>query len=202
MPSDARTRRRLPAAEAKERILEVAQKRLTEGGPEAIRLQEVASDLGISHPTILHHFGSREGLLLALERRAMSGLQRDLLEGDRGYEAALDRIDAVLGDQGYARLLAWWVLSRQGDAAEDDRGMLRHLADAVHAGRCEAARDAGRPEPTPEDTLFQVRLLAAATFGEALLGPLLTRSAGLEDDDDVRRRFRRWLARLLDPAAD
>ena len=54
-------RRRLPADEAKTRILEAAQKRLTEGGPDAIRLQDLAADLGISHPAILHHFGSREG---------------------------------------------------------------------------------------------------------------------------------------------
>ena len=51
-----------------------------------MRLQDVAADLGISHPAILHHFESREGLLQALALRAMEelndGLVRDI-ESDR-----------------------------------------------------------------------------------------------------------------------
>ena len=42
----APTRRRRTAEEARHEILAAAQRRLAEGGPEAIRLQDIARDLG------------------------------------------------------------------------------------------------------------------------------------------------------------
>lgn len=191
-------RRRRPAAEARERILEAAQKRLAEGGPEAIRLADLAADLGISHPAILHHFGSRDGLMQALEERAMRALQTDLLEATGFTADALERVARTLGDEGHARLLAWWVMSGGAGGHRDlDWGMLRDLADALHAERESAAREAGAPPPDRDDSIFAIRLAAAALFGEALIGGLLTRSAGLEDEEETSRRFRRWLFELL-----
>jgi len=37
-------------------------------------LQEIAADVGVSHSTILHHFGSREALVEAVVTRALDGL--------------------------------------------------------------------------------------------------------------------------------
>ena len=51
-----RVRRTAEAARAA--ILEAAEKRLAEAGPAGIRLQGVAADVGVSHPTVLHHFCS------------------------------------------------------------------------------------------------------------------------------------------------
>ncbi len=198
-------RKRLPAAKAQERILEAAQKRLAEDGPDGLRLQDVAADLGISHPAILHHFGSRDGLITALERRAMRALQDDLLSasapsGPSGHAlGALDRVARTLGDEGHARVLAWWVLHRSGSREEAlDWSMLRDLADGIHARQAENAQAEGKPEPDPKETVFVVRLAAAALFGEALLGDILSRSAGLDDPAEASREFRRWLAELLD----
>ncbi len=47
-------------------ILEAAQASIARSGPAGLRLQEVAEAAGVSHPTILHHFESREGLIRAL----------------------------------------------------------------------------------------------------------------------------------------
>lgn len=194
MGSRAPKRRRLPAGEAKTRILEAAQKRLTEGGPDAIRLRDLAADLGISHPAILHHFGSREGLMEALEERSMAALQADLLQPLETGEA-LERVHEVLAEKGHARLLAWMVLTaRKGGVELGDWQMLRTLGEAVHRDRATAGA------ADPEDTVFTVRLIAAALFGEALLGPLLSASAGLGDDPAVSQRFRSWLAELLEGA--
>lgn len=191
-PSPGPRRRRSPE-EARRQILDAAEKLLVEGGPEAIRLQDVARDVGIAHPTILHHFGSREQLMLDLEARAMERL-RDELMADReaSSEDVFDRVSSVLGDQGYARLLAWSVLSGLPAETGTEFRMLEELGRAYHS---EQSREAG---VDLEETVFRVRLAAVALFGEALLGPLLTRSAGLEDsEDEVRTRFRRWLARLI-----
>lgn len=201
-------RRRRTAEEARHEILAAAQRRLAEGGPEAIRLQDIARDLGISHPTILHHFESREGLMQALGRSAMSALNADIMRAisdpDRGTspEAVLDRVFETLGESGHARLLAWSAL---GDfAPQRSRGalpqeqVLRVLADAVHRRLGEEARATGARTPQREEADFTVRLVAAAMLGDALVGDVLSRTAGLPDGPAVQRRFRAWLARLLD----
>src|SRR5262245_6032327 len=78
-PPHAGPRRRRTAEQAREEILDAAEKRLRDRGPDAIRLQEIAADVGISHPAVLHHFGSREGLVGAVTERAMNKLEHELL---------------------------------------------------------------------------------------------------------------------------
>ena len=91
---------RRSAEEAQRRILDAAEKRLREGGPEAVRLQDIARDVGISHPAILHHFASRDGLTQALERRAMDRLETELVQVLSSQPAqggtAVDVIDGEL----------------------------------------------------------------------------------------------------------
>ena len=65
MTEPARRVRRTPE-EAKRLILETAQALVARTGPQGLRLQDIAAEAGISHPLILHHFGSREGLVRAL----------------------------------------------------------------------------------------------------------------------------------------
>src|SRR5262245_4808001 len=72
-----RTRRK--PDEARRLILDTAEARLREGGPAALVLKEIARDAGISHPTILHHFESREGLVQALLARGMDRLESALV---------------------------------------------------------------------------------------------------------------------------
>ena len=72
-------RRRLSSEDAREAILAATEKRLREVGPDALRLQEIASDVGLSHPTVLHHFGNREALVSAVVARAMLALETDLI---------------------------------------------------------------------------------------------------------------------------
>lgn len=197
-----RRRRRRTAEEARRAILEAAQKRLAECGPEEIRLQDIAADLGISHPAILHHFGSREALMRELSRHAFEALNADLVEalGERGrtsdVTAWLDRVFETLRDRGHARLLAWGTLTGRlaAQRADDDPHLLRDLAVAVHARRQSDAEHANRTPPTLEDTLFAVQLVSAALLGDALIGGVLRRSAGVSSDDATQERYRRWLA--------
>src|SRR4029453_5954828 len=143
-------RLRRPAEEARRAILEAAGKRLREGGPEAVRLQDVASDLGISHPAILHHFGSREGMMQALATHVVASLEAELLAGLRDAPSEATVLDLVtrvfdtLGNAGHARLLAWRGLA--GAAPEAMSGerptLLGALAELVHQRRSEHARRA------------------------------------------------------------
>src|SRR5688572_22191932 len=104
-------RRRLPADQAQAAILDAAERQLVERGPDGIRLQDLADELGISHPAILHHFGSRAGLLRALVTRTGERLQRELIDTiSRGVDekiaaSVLERSFEVLADRKHARTL-------------------------------------------------------------------------------------------------
>lgn len=212
-----RRRRRRTADEARRAILEAAQKRLAEWGPEEIRLQDIAADLGISHPAILHHFGSREVLMRELSRHAFESLNADLVAalgaggGTRDVSGWLQQVFETLRDRGHARLLAWATLTGRldgressGSEADQDPHLLHDLAKAVQARRDVDARQAGEEPPPFEETVFAVQLVAAALLGDALMGGVLRRSAGISSDADTQERFRRWLAEhvtsLLIPA--
>jgi AcrR family transcriptional regulator len=135
-------RKRRTPDEARRLILDTAEARLREGGPSALHLKEIACDAGISHPTILHHFESREGLVQALLSRGMDRLESALLAvvqtappTQETVQAATERIFALMGDAGHARLLALRALEVGGPGPGADEPVLRRLTDVVHARR-------------------------------------------------------------------
>ncbi len=194
-------RRRRPAPEAQRAILDAAEQRLLAAGPDALRLHDVAADVGVSHPAILHHFGSREGLMRAVTERALATLEADLVRrladptDDVDGAALLDRVFETLGDRGHARLVAWLVLTGLGDVPPGAGvRVVRAVADLVHARRVAG----GHATPADfEDSLFTIMLAATALFADAIVGPQVRASAGLALDRDADRRFRAWLANLL-----
>ena len=97
-PSTAAPRRRRTAEEARTAILDAAERRLVASGPASIRLQEVAADVGVSHPTVLHHFGSREALVEAVVVRALDSLHARLLEAVRASPEGPHEVTALLRD--------------------------------------------------------------------------------------------------------
>jgi AcrR family transcriptional regulator len=190
-------RRRRTAEEARAEILDAAEKRLAAAGPSALRLQEVAADVGVSHPAVLHHFGSREALVQAVVERAMQNLEEDLVRSFAGAAAGtpdsaalLDRAFETLAERGHARLMAWLMLSGYEPLGTPSaRANWTAIARATHSLR---PKDAAF-----EDTMFTVVLSALALFGQAIAGRGAFDLASLGDDPDVPARFRRWLGALL-----
>ena len=199
-------RRRRSAADAKRAILDAAEARVVSRGPDSVRLQEIAADVGVSHPAILHHFGSREDLLRAVMDRALSGLRADLLAtvtstGRDHIDVAeqIEHVFDVLGRHGQARRMAWFALAgerpeRRGD--EEFDFFIHELATLVHQRRVERYAEEDRPAPPVEDTLFTILLATLALLGDALLGESARASSGLLDDD-AGPRFRKWFAELI-----
>jgi len=191
---------RRTASEARELILDAAEIELQENGPDALRLQRLARVVGVSHPAILHHFGSRTGLIEAVVERAsrtltaeiMTALQTQPIELDNSA-ALLDRIFAVFSDRGRARTMAWLFLTRGDDAPLDPGSYILAIASAVHRQR---ENRHGPRARSFEDTLHTVLLASLAIIGNAVAGTPLRRSAGLTADTDVGR-FIAWLAQLL-----
>lgn len=197
-----RTRRRLTAQQARAAILSAAADKLTRVGPERLRLNELAAELGITHQAILHHFGSREDLVSAVLAQAVAHSTRELSEvvargGARASHAALDLVQALFGAQGRARLLAWLVLSeRAGELhalARSERPLSALLA-LVHKQRQRA-----RPglKVSRKDSRFVCELGACALLGEALFGELLRASFGGRVGPSASREFQTRLGRLL-----
>ncbi|MBO6668760.1 TetR/AcrR family transcriptional regulator [Parvibaculum sp.] len=192
---------RRTADEARRLILDAAEARLARQGPEGLRLQDIARDVGISHPAILHHFENREGLVRALIARTNTQLRDSLLgalgENDASRDAAdhIGHVFEALSDRGTARLLSWLLLTGRATEQSDAHNIMGEIVDALQARRTDYAKERGKPAPDKEDTLFLAMLTANAAFGEAIVGRQLAEAAGL--DQDGIRRFRAWFAKLL-----
>ena len=193
-------KKKKPPGGARDAILAAAERRLTRDGPSALRLQDVAADAGVTHPNVLHHFGSREGLVAAVVERAVGALEDDLVRavqapGAPDGSAMLDRVFETLAERGHARLLAWLLLSGYEPLrSERTREQWRAIIDATHAAR--VAASPGGP-PSREDTAFTVVLSALAIFGQAIAGRSTLEMAGLGGGAEVGRRFRAWLGGVL-----
>ncbi|GAB3855093.1 TetR/AcrR family transcriptional regulator [Dactylosporangium cerinum] len=83
-------RTRLPAAERRRQIITAATRLVAERGFWGLSMQDVAAECGLTVPGLLHHVGSKDGLLIAIlehrdaeDARALSSL----LSGDRTLSA-------------------------------------------------------------------------------------------------------------------
>jgi AcrR family transcriptional regulator len=108
--------RRTPA-QAREEILQAARARLLAQGIEGLKIADVARDVDMSHATLLHHFGSSEGMRAALVTRMGGELLAELLAMLDGSPLQAERRDAwlaktftTLADPRHGQLFAWLAL--------------------------------------------------------------------------------------------
>ena len=167
-------------------------------GPAGIRLQEVAADVGVSHPTVLHHFGSREALVKAVCDRSFAGLYADVVKaigesaGGRSARVDLGGRRSRPHDQ---RAWARRALARSGRLRDGEKPL--HLRDVVTAAHALRKRNrAGARLPPRIDTTYTVVLAALALVAESVLGQGILEDAGL-DPTTAGAGFRAWFARLL-----
>jgi AcrR family transcriptional regulator len=198
-PPSADPRKRRTSEEARAEILDAAERRLVVSGPAGIRLQEVAADVGVAHPTVLHHFGSREALVREVCERRFAAIHADLVSaiassagGAEQIGGMLDSVFHALEAQGHGRVVFWLAL--EGMLTDHDQLRLHDVGLATHALR---TRKRGASVPPVEDTLNVVVLAAFALLAESVLGKSILRDAGLGADRAASARFRTWLARLL-----
>lgn len=201
MPTKKPKRVRRTAEEAKSMILDAAERRLRELGPGGIKLQELAADVGVSHPAILHHFGSRDGLVEAVVRRALDTLRDSTLDQVRQHmrrevdiPSILDAVFGILAERGHARLIAWLIL--EGKNPRDEARLMRALAEAAHVRMVSGGWTEGRHFEF-EDMLFTIMLVGTAALGLGVTGEAMRYSSGVEDDPGIEERFRHWLSVLI-----
>ena len=192
---------RRSAEDARRAILDAAERRLVGGGPQAVRVQLVARDVGMTDAAVHYHFGNRRGLLEALLRNAGRRLRNELTEavaacaaGSLDIGALVRRVQETYDTRQYARLTAWMSLAGWRPRGA---GMLRAHAEAIHNARRKRAAALRRPAPKAEDTLFVMVLLNLVVWAEALIGDSSRRMVGLPADRATAERFRDWFTTLL-----
>ena len=111
----------------------------------------------------------------------------------------MERTSSVLAERGYARLLAWLVLSGRdvGSLAPD---LFTSFPRAVHGVRTERRLADGRQPPSLHETRLGTAMTMATLLGDALFGPLVRAAVGLPDDAAMRREFRAWMAKAIETA--
>ncbi len=209
-----RKRVRRTPEEAQQLILEKAAARLQAHGLEGLNLTGVADDAGISHATIIHHFGSSDGMRQALAQHMTASLLRDVmtaLQGDVTPEALCQDLFRTIVDNGHARLLAWLsVDGDQGIAPPDPAiqrlfaGVIEQVARVLHrtAHDAQTAAELGA-KPCPEDLVRArniVLLIATTAVGLGIGGDRLGPVLGLADP--ATGEFPAWLANLVIRHAD
>jgi AcrR family transcriptional regulator len=193
--------RRTPEA-AKLAILEAAERRLIEDGPDGVRVQHIAADLGITGAALHYHFGSRETLIDAVRRFSAKRLLTDIeaiLEAWDVDRLDLHRLSALFrktyADRGAARLIFWLAVSGRKPRGS---GLLKGLIEAVHQTRERRAVASGRAPPPISDTRFVIALLSSIHAVIPVAGDALLLSAAAEAGEQGVERFLDWVVDLLD----
>jgi AcrR family transcriptional regulator len=186
------SRRRRSADEARTEILDAAEELLVSEGPSGVRIRAVADAVGLSHPGVLHHFGSVDQLLGALHRRAARRVREEILATlptESSPEAVSTAIAAAferLSDPREGRILAWLVASGRDPFPPAEEHGLDIIAQGLHARRGGGELD---------ETRYLVMLGVLAMYGDALVGSGVRRRLGLDERDGPG--FRTWLLELL-----
>lgn len=191
-------RRRRTGEQARAAILDAAERLLIASGPAGIRLQEVAAEVGVSHPTVLHHFGSREALVKEVCERRYAAIRSDVVAaieassgGAQQLGAVLESVYQALVAHGHGRAVFWLAL--EGLLDRRDELPMRDIGLAVHALR---GRIGKGPAPLA-DTQHVVALASLVLLAQAVMGDQILHDVGLGSGGAAGTRFRLWLAQLL-----
>lgn len=167
-------RRRRTPEQAKLEALRSARAILLRKGPDAVTLQNVAADIGMSHSNLLHHFGTAGELQSAL----MAMMVRDLMEAlDDAVEhlksdaaaprSLVDMVFDAFDKGGAGRLAAWMALTGTTQHLEPVASAIDSLVKAIED---KFALEGGDPHVGVTSAVLFLGLMA---FGDAVIGEQL-----------------------------
>ncbi|MBX2848224.1 MAG: TetR/AcrR family transcriptional regulator [Acidiferrobacterales bacterium] len=182
---------------AKNAILDAAESILTEVGPAGLRISAVAKNARMAHPNIIHHFGSRDGLINAVAQRLGERATARITQAidDALSAAPEDRVAAITrvletsypGDEG--RAAVWLHLSGAESSLKSHMTQIVELSHRLRQNINSAA--------SKENTNRLVLLITLALIGEVISGESIKSALGFGSDDDSRANFKQWLAEIL-----
>lgn len=140
-------RKRRTADEAKQLILNTAERRLGEMGLQGLNIVGVANEAGISHATLIHHFGNAEGMRSALADHMTEHLIADVmgaLDQDVPAKQLFEDLFRTLSGGGHAKLLAWMAVEEGTSTAHTQKSfdsLIRACADRLETFDIEQVRN-------------------------------------------------------------
>ncbi len=169
-----------------------------EVGPDALRLTEVATRAGVSHPNVLYHFGSVAELQAQLAQRVAVRLATEVatafesgIRDSMPIERAVESVFRVFDESGYARLVAWLELSRNKPTWEALGGKLALLTSLIKSHPALAGE---ANEPIRRRIVPVIELVIVAAIGYGLSG---TTVSDLFAPEDHRPSVARVLSELI-----
>ena len=188
------TRKRRSAEEARLVILDAAQARLGEYGIDGLNIVDVARDAGMSHATLIHHFGNTNDMRRALVHHMTDRLLRDMisaLRSDTAFdtESMMRDLFAALSRGGHAKLLAWLAVSDEDltSSAAPTAEVEALFSELIPVLASRLPTHAAN-ERTARQLVF---LVATAAIGYGISGPALARLVSMDAEDSLG--FPQWL---------
>lgn len=182
---------------AKQAILDAAEAMMITVGPAGLRISAVAKSAGMAHPNIIHHFGSRDGLINAIAERvgvrATERITKAITEATKAKPE--DRVKAMThvldvayaGDQGKAAV--WLHMSGAESSFKDNMESIVELSHSL--------RKSIDPNANLDNTERLVMLVTLALVGEVVSGDGVKDALGFNSNSGSRAHFRQWLAEIL-----
>lgn len=200
-PNNKRVRR--TSEQAREIILDAARQRLLEHGLEGLKVADVAKDVGMSHATVLHHFGTTDEMRAALVERMSADLAAEFvaaLENDvpshRRRTELLEHLFRTLADSRHGQLFAWISLHRESLAQADGGASQTRALLSTLLGRMQ--KNLG-----DENARFLMMLVISAAIGMGVSRPWLEEmnllSGGTRGVAELKR-FAERLSQMIEPS--
>ncbi len=169
--------RRSPEA-SRENILIAAENLLVAQGPQSLRLVDVAKSAGVANATVLHHFGTIDGVQNALMEKMIAELVASILEMNvpadtrEARRLALRNLFDAFERKGAARLAAWLELT-------DESRRLRSVREAVQTV---IRQHSSQPDMSTEHMEDAILISVILAIGVGLFGPTLGELLGKPED--------------------
>lgn len=170
-------------------ILEAAEKLMTEGGPEELKMSQLATVAGVAVGTLYQYFPSREAVLRALEERSwsaqISGFQELVIRlADVPSDEAIVRVVRYAMDAMAERAEFHGMTTADPATVEARLAIIDQIADLAVA-RLEAKGAAIRPHNVALAMRLAIKTVACLTWlgqrdhGEAMETGELQREVGV-----------------------
>ncbi|MAJ10291.1 TetR/AcrR family transcriptional regulator [Ponticaulis sp.] len=165
--------RRTPE-ESRANILASAERLLTEQGPQTLRLADVAKEAGVANATVLHHFGTIDGVHTALMERMIAELVEKVMAIELTEDTEVSRAQALttlfeaFEQKQASKLAAWLELTHQAGRLTNVRQVVRDVT-----------RTKFHHQNVPEDVVEDVMLVCITlALGVGLFGQTLSEMLG------------------------
>jgi len=187
------TRIRRTPEEARAVILDAAEKRLERLGLEGLNVVGVAKEAGLSHASVIHHFGNTAGMRQALDDRMSAALLGDLVDALKSNTEPKEILTAVfnaMAGAGHAKLLAWRALT-EAEADLPDPAVQRLFAELISR--------AGERFSEIDDVKLRncLVLITTSAIGLGVSGASLPALMGVDKIDTSE--FANWLSAMVLP---